>query len=196
MIILNSGSSDTFTLNAWEQLTVTSRGGTTVTGPSGLLGTVSGTSTFGGYSADTVITISSVMNDCQYGVTEPENAQSSTDANNNSVIVVGSANYAALPIDANNKAILIGGGGHLRDTTAARGGLGDTLMVFNIAAAANTSSSRITDLSVIAPDPDYGAYVAQFDGTGTAGTIYDHTPAAAVSMTDVNSIGFWAMSPV
>jgi hypothetical protein len=87
MNILPSGGSHTFTLPANNTLTVTSRGGTTVTGPSGLLGTVDGTSTFGGYSVDTVITIAAVMNDCQYGVTEPENALLSTDANNNTVLV-------------------------------------------------------------------------------------------------------------
>lgn len=70
MNILPSGSSATFTLPANHQLKVSSRGGTTVTGPTGLLGTVDGESMFGIYSEDTVITIAAVMNDCQYGTEE------------------------------------------------------------------------------------------------------------------------------
>lgn len=86
MIIIPSGGSATFTLEASNRLTVTSRGGTTVTGPSGLLGTVDGTSTFGGYAVDTEITIAAFGEDCTYGVTEPENALIATDASGNTVL--------------------------------------------------------------------------------------------------------------
>ncbi|OYX76068.1 MAG: hypothetical protein B7Y82_14360 [Sphingomonadales bacterium 32-65-25] len=44
--------------------------------------------TFGGYGGDTIITIAAVGNDCEYGVTEPDAAMLTTDANNNTVLVV------------------------------------------------------------------------------------------------------------
>ena len=108
---------------------------------------------------------------------------------------VTGAPLAAIPADNNNNAILIGGGGHLRDTKAARGGLGDVLVAWDSAPSSTTSASRITDLSMLSPDPDYGTYTAKLDGTGAAGTIYQHTPASAIPMAGVNSIGFWAMAP-
>lgn len=72
MNIITAGNSATFTLLANNLLTVESFGGTTVTGPSGLLGTVDGTSTFN-FSVDTLITIAAVGQECTYGVTEPVN---------------------------------------------------------------------------------------------------------------------------
>lgn len=93
MNILPSGSSYTFTLPANNQLTVTSRGGTTVTGPGGLLGTIDGTRTFGGYGGDTIITIAAVGNDCEYGVTEPGNAKLTATPSGGVAIAGPSANY-------------------------------------------------------------------------------------------------------
>ena len=86
MNILPSGNSYTFTLLANHVLTVTSRGGTTVTGPSGLLGAIDGTKTFGGYSVDTVITITAIGNDCEFGATEPANAGLATDSAGNKIL--------------------------------------------------------------------------------------------------------------
>jgi len=116
--------------------------------------------------------------------------------NGSTVLSVGGVDYAAIPIDDNKKAILIGGGGHLREPHAARGGLGDVLVAWDTAPSSTTSSSRVTDLSVMCPDPDYSSYIAKLDGTGAAGEIYQHTPGSAISMAGVNSIGFWAMAPV
>ena len=89
MNILPSGNSYTFTLLANHILTVTSRGGTTVTGPNGLLGTVDGTSTFGGYPVDTVITITAVGNDCEFGTAEPVAVKYAKDSSNNIVAISG-----------------------------------------------------------------------------------------------------------
>lgn len=87
MNIISAGNSATFTLPANNQLTVESRGGTTVTGPSGLLGTVDGSQTFGAYSVDTVITVAAVGDDCSYGVTEPSNAKLTTSPSGGVAIV-------------------------------------------------------------------------------------------------------------
>lgn len=131
----------------------------------------------------------------RYAAPPPIPAMLGKDANGNTVLAGGDGNYAVIPVDNDGKAIVVGGGGHLRDQHAPRGGLGDILVAWDIAASSNTSSSRVTDLSMLCPDPDYGMYIAKMDGTGAAGTIYQHTPGASISMAGVNSIGFWAMAP-
>lgn len=125
-------------------------------------------------------------------------ARYSTDSSGNVTGLVGPNNesFAAIPANENGNAIVTGGGGGLRDLNAARGGYGDLLTAFTVAADGGTANaSRITDLSVTCPDPDYPGFVAKLNGTSpTQQAVYDHTPGSAIDMTGVDGIGFWAMA--
>lgn len=156
MNILPSGSSYTFTLLAGDVLTVTSRGGTTVTGPSGLLGTVDGTSRFGSYSSNTSITITAVGNDCEYGIIEPSVAEFAIDASGNVTGLVG----------PNGEKNLITGGqypsGRIRVGT-----FGDSIA--DIATAANATAQSVDNATaattpIIRNTSKMGAWFGFFSG--------------------------------
>lgn len=110
-------------------------------------------------------------------------AQLSTDANGNTVLV----GTDGVPVD-------LSGAAPLTSANTPGGGYGSTMAAFTNAPSDTTNASRITDLSVTCPDTENGTVVARLDGHALNNATYTHTPAAAIDLTGVQNIGFWAMA--